>query len=173
MLKKLFLILSVIVFFVSCTFSENGENRAEKIIVPDLILENAKYIMGQEGEKPVVITGSKITFYSKDDKAEIEDITFFQDKDGVTELEGMAEYADVNTERKIISLRGSVHLRKISENMEIEADSLVFDSENETITAEGVVTVKNNSGAFTGSGFNGDLKDSYYTFTSIMEGKIN
>ena len=64
-------------------------------------------------------------------------------------------------------------LRKLDNDMLIEADQLTFDSENSTIKADGSVFVQTDDGSFRGSGFSGDLKMDIYSFRTIEEGAFN
>ena len=64
-------------------------------------------------------------------------------------------------------------LRKVDNDMFIQADSLVFDSGNSMITADGSVYVQTGDGIFSGTGFAGDLKMDIYSFQSIDEGVFN
>lgn len=172
MKKLLFICLAFFLILSSCVFSSEEENRAEKGIYPDLILENATYIVGQKDETPIQIKGEKITLYGKEDRAEVEKIEFYQKEDNAIKIEGSANKAVVNTSTKVLSLEGDVKLKKISDNMEIEARNVEFDSQEEIVSATGKVKVKNKNGEFIGEGFKGDLKSNYYTFESIDEGKI-
>ena len=54
--------------------------------------------------------------------------------------------------------------------MMIEAENLIFDSENNEIEADGDVSVSSEDGTFRGSGFRGDLREEAYSFQVITEG---
>ena len=172
-MKKLFIILFVFIL-VSCTFSSKDDGEAgPKTIVPDIILENAVYTLGQKGENPIVIEGDKITFYSKDNRAELESFSFYQeDEDGNVVLEGSADQGLINTKNKTMELEGNVRLAKLDEEMEILAESLFFDSDREEASADGKVVVKSKEGAFKGEDFKGDLKNMVYSFAKMEDGNI-
>ena len=167
-------LLALSVLLVSCSFASKDEGPVkEKGVFPDIILENAEYLLGQSGENPIAITGGKITFYSKDNRAEMESFSFVQkDDDGNIILEGSADSGTVNTKSKKMELKGNVYLAKTDEQMEIRSDSLSFDSENEEASAEGKVVVKSDKGSFSGYDFKGDLVNMVYSFSKLDEGNI-
>ena len=155
----------------SCSFvSDDGEEHA-KLATPDIILEDAEYTLGQSGENPIFIRSSYIEFYSKDERAVTESLTFVQyNDDGEIRLEGSADSSEIDTGSKVMNLSGNVRLTENDSNMMIEADTLMFDSENEEMTADGHVKVVSSDGEFKGTGFAGDLKMDAYSFTTIEKG---
>ena len=171
-MKRLFLIL-LIIPLISCSFSDKNEERKEKAVLPTLILENAQYVLGQQGEKPITINSKTIEFYDNDNLAIIKDFYFEQRSGEETTLEGQAEYGRLNTYSKNLELNGNVRLVQKKENMEISADSLSFNTDKEEISADGFVMVKSKDGVFQGSGFFGDLKEQVYSFSTIEEGSID
>ena len=170
MKKTLLLILSLLLL-ASCSFRSDDEEVHEKAVLPDIILENADYTLGQRDENPIYIKSSRMTFYSHDNRAIVENITFTSyDDDGSIAIEGSAGYGEINTETKTMDLSGGVNLKASSGNMMIEAESLVFDSQNGEIEAEGIVRVSSDDGVFAGTGFRGDLLEEVYAFRTITEG---
>lgn len=174
-MKNLVLVVLSILLFTSCTFSskEDGEV-GPKTVVPDIILENAVYTLGQKDEMPIIIEGDKITFYSKDNRAELEAFTFYQkDEAGNIVLEGSANNGIINTKSKTMELSGNVRLSKLDEGMEILSEALFFDSDREEASADGKVVVKSKEGAFKGEDFKGDLKNMVYSFAKMEDGNID
>lgn len=163
----------IALLLISCTFNEESPEKKAKAKLPSIVLDNATYVLGQRDQQPIDIVARKITFYSDDNNAILEDFSFQQkDDDGVVVLEGSALYGNINTSSKVMNLNGDVNLRQSSQNMEIEADELMFDSENEEISSTGFVMVKSENGSFSGYGFNGDLIEQAYSFESIEQGTI-
>ena len=100
-----------------------------------------------------------------------EALSFVQyNDDGNVRLEGSADNSVIDTESKRMELEGNVKLSENDSGMMIEADTLIFDSENEEITADGHVRVVSKDGEFEGTGFAGDLMTSSYSFASIEKG---
>lgn len=172
-MRLLSLLLSILIL-TSCTFSsKEDQDKGEKVTVPDIILENAEYLLGQSGENPIVINGEKITFYSKDNRAELERFSFVQkDEDGSIILEGSADGGIINTKTKTMNLSGNVILRNASDDMEILAENLIYDSENDEASADGKVVIKSKEGNFSGEDFKGDLRNMVYSFSKMEDGNI-
>lgn len=168
------LLLILISLLISCTFSSKEENEPrEKTAYPDLVLENAEYLLGQSNERPIVVRGERITFYSKDNRAELERFSFSQeDEEGNIILQGSADEGLINTKSKTMDLKGNVFLEKPGEGMEIHAENLFFDSESEEAKADGKVVVKSKDGEFSGTDFYGDLRNMVYSFSEMEDGKI-
>jgi len=166
----LFIALSLI----SCRFNDSdGKPRAEKIAHPDIILEDASYKLNQQSENPIVLEGSKITFYSADHRADLESFTFYQENsDGERVMEGSADIGTVDTANETLNLSGKVVIRQKSNNIELRTDSVMIDTKQEEISSPSKVMVKSDKGTFTGIGFKGDMKRQVYTFTALDKGEI-
>ena len=166
----LFIALSLI----SCRFNDSdGKPRAEKIAHPDIILEDASYKLNQQSENPIVLEGSKITFYSADHRADLESFTFYQENsDGERVMEGSADIGAVDTANETLNLSGNVVIRQKSNNIELRTDSVMIDTKQEEISSPSKVMVKSDKGTFTGIGFKGDMKRQVYTFTALDKGEI-
>lgn len=170
---KYIALLLLILALLSCTFSDKSEEVHDKAALPTLILENSRYIVGQQNESPITINSKKIEFYSNDNLAIIENFSFEQkDDNGDIIVEGRADKGELNTYSKTMNLEGNVSLIQRSERMEINADKLFFDPDNEEVSANGYVMVKSDQGEFSGSGFFADLKEQLYSFESIEKGRM-
>ena len=170
-MRKILPLLLVALFLSACSFVSDDGERSEKIAVPDIILEDAKYTLGQSGESPILITSSRMVFYSKDERATAEDMSFLQyDDEGNITLEGRADHADIDTGDRSMLLSGTVRLVQHRDGMRIEAEELYFSSSTEEIEADGTVRVQSADGIFSGTGFKGDLREESYSFRSIEEG---
>ena len=170
-MRRILLAAAMILILSSCSFRSGDEEEHEKAVLPDIILEGATYTLGQSGERPVYIESSRMTLYSKDNRAVVENISFISyDEDGNPSLEGSAGHGDIDTETKKMNLSGDVTLRAADGDMMIEAENLIFDSENEEIEADGEVRVSSEDGTFAGTGFRGDLREEAYSFRTITEG---
>ena len=74
-MKKLYLIIFMVLLLASCSFRENEEVH-EKAVLPDIILEGAEYTLGQDGNSPIYINSSRMTLYSRDNRAIVENMEF-------------------------------------------------------------------------------------------------
>ena len=137
---RAFWVVITSLLIASCSFVSDDGTVHEKLATPDIILENAAYTLGQSNESPIFIKSSRIEFYSKDNRATTEALSFVQyNDDGNVRLEGSADKSVIDTESKRMELEGNVKLSENDSGMMIEADTLIFDSENEEITADGHV----------------------------------
>ncbi len=170
-MKGLVPLMIVLLLLTSCSFRQGDEGEHEKAVLPDIILENSTYTLGQSGERPVYIDSSRITLYSHDNLAIVEDISFISyDEEGNPSVEGSAGYGEIETDTKRMNLSGNVRLKATDGDMMISSENLIFDSENETIEADGDVSVSSDDGTFRGTGFRGDLREEIYSFSTIGEG---
>ena len=169
-MRKLLPLLMALLL-ASCSFVNDDGERSEKIKVPDIILEGARYTLGQSGESPIFITAREMVFYSAEERATAEDMSFVQyGEDGNVTLEGRADHADIDTGARSMDLSGGVRLEQSRDGMLIEAESLFFSSSTEEVEAEGPVYVRSDDGEFSGTGFKGDLREDAYSFQSIEKG---
>lgn len=166
--------LLILLALTSCRFSSSDQNaRSEKIEHPDIVLEEATYKLSQQNDSPIVLSGDKITFYSKDHKAVLENFSFTQeDENGEIKLRGSADYGTVDTYNETLNLTGNVILKEYSGGMEFASSSVFIDTKREEITSDESVVVKSKEGTFEGKGFKGDMKRKVYTFTSLERGVI-
>lgn len=165
----------VLLLLTSCIFNdgEEDENRAEKAVYPDMILENAHYQIGQPEEEPILLDAKKIIFYSKDNYASLEDFTFYQkDAEGTPKVSGGAEKGTLNLSTKDLVLDGAVTFSNDKDGMKISTNSLVYSSEKNEIIAEGSVMIESGEGTFVGTNFKGNLAESLYLFDEIEKGEL-
>ncbi len=165
--------LILLLLITSCSFVSDDGSEREAEERPEFILENVEYTLGQSGESPIFIKSSRMTFYSRDNRAITETFSFEQRDGGEVKVSGQAGYGDINTNTKVMDLKGGVSIHDLTNDMLIEAEELTFDSENSEIYASSDVYVKTSDGEFRGSGFSGDLRMDTYSFDIIKEGVFN
>lgn len=174
-MKKVLLFSMVLLLLTSCIFTdgEGEENRAEKAIYPDMILENAHYQIGQPDEEPILMDAKKIIFYSKDNYASLEDFSFYQkDEEGKPKVSGAAQKGSINLSTKDLTLDGQVSFSNDKDGMKISTNALVYSSEKSEIIAEGSVIIESGEGTFAGRNFKGNLAESLYVFEEIEKGEL-
>lgn len=165
------LLVLLLALLCSCSFIDEDSSEHEKAKLPDIVLIDTSYTLGQSGENPVYIASDRMELWSSEDRAETGRISFYQlDENGEVSLSGRADRAEIDTETKVIRLSGNVLFLKSGSDMRIEAEELVFDSEGEELSAEGTVSVSSEDGTFVGSGFTADLVSSTYAFKAITKG---
>lgn len=174
--RLLFLLIFASITLSSCSFI--GDDKADGAITPienpDLVLTNATYTLGQSGEHPLFITGTKMTIWEKDHTAYLEDFTFYQlDEKGERSLTGKAKNAKVDTEKKTCSLTGDVTMQETEHGYKIVGEDIFFDSETQNVTGNGQIVVDFDGGHIEGSDFQADLKKGVFLFGKIGQGSVD
>ncbi len=171
---KIFTIILMTLFLVSCSAGKaegDGESRGEAGVYPDLIMINTRCRVGQSDESPIILNAGKMTLYSSDNYALLEDFSFVSEtEDGVIETEGRAAAGLIELDGSSITLTGDVTFSRPGDNMTIKAESLVYDRDRDEITTEGKVVVNSDEGTITGYNFRGDLREGVYSFSEITKG---
>lgn len=175
-MKRLLPILLVLTVLVSCSGNESGDEGGTTgaVIYPDLVMENTSCQVGRSDGSPIVLNAGKMTLYSSDGYALLEDFSFrCVGEDGGTETEGKAEKGSIELDGSSIELIGTVSFSSPGDNMYIEAENLVYNSDTDEITTKGRVVVNSDEGEITGYDFKGDLRRSAYSFSEIENGDFN
>lgn len=166
----LLLLLSVI----SCSVNQEGMKGDEALIRPDMELSEGEFTLYQRGESPIVFTAERALFYSMDNKAVIENISFMQrDEEGSLILEGSARNGELDTEKEILRLEGEVMLNSIRNEMEIWTDGvLYFNTNTQEIETDSKVHITSSDGEFSSLSFYGNLLTEEYSFSTLESGRI-
>ncbi len=168
-MKKALGLLLFAILLSACHFPEREAAGHRDLALADMILEDAELVLGRNGENPIRLQASRISFYQAEDLALMEEIAFTQ-ADG---LEGSAESAELDTRNEILTLSGDAVISKPSEGLEIRSgDGIVFDSKRQEVATKGEVMVRSEDGEFLGEGFFGDLKTESYSFERIRRGSF-
>ncbi len=167
--------LSILLVSCSAAKAEDGtESRKETGVYPDLIMINTRCRVGQSDESPITLNAGRMTLYSSDNYALLEDFSFVSEtEDGVTETEGSAEGGMIELDGSSITLTGDVTFSRPGDNMTIKAESLVYDRNRDEITTEGKVVVNSDEGTIEGYDFRGDLREGIYSFSEITKGDFS
>ena len=174
MKRFLILLLLSLLILSSCQKEDGSIVDGEKKEVgkyPDVILENSRYIIGEEGSEPLELYAKKITFYSEESFALVEDMTFTTKGERV--ISGSAGEGRINTEGDEINLLSGVTFLDEDNGMKINAEKIDYNREEDTISAPGPVMVESKEGRFEGTDFKGDLRTGTYTFQSIEKGELD
>lgn len=174
-MKKIPVLFLLLLLLFSCTIERKEEEKKEKLERPDMILYDGSFRMSLSGQNPILFTSSLLTYYSIDEYAEMEDLSFHQKgDDGEIRLQGRSEKAEIDTSRKILVLEGETVLEEMESGLRIETEgSLTYDMENDKVYTDDEVMVEYDKGTFQGTGFFADLRREEYSFTSIEKGNFN
>lgn len=170
------IILLAVLLLISCSAKEESDDASyiETGIYPDLIMENTSAQIGQEGASPISLSAGKMTLYSKDGYARLENFSFTSyNEKGEVETEGGAEKGKIELDGSRIEFEGAVTFSRPLDGMSVSAENLIYDRNNDEISTLGSVVVKSKEGTIEGESFKGDLREKVYSFSSIDKGDFN
>ena len=168
-----FLVMAVIL----CSCSLNyGQTEDTASTVPEFIFTNARYKSYQNRKLINQMQAELLEQYKSDRASYAQNAQFFTwNTDGTMDTEGKARLLSVNSKEKIYSMFTDIVLKNYSQNMEIYADSLMFNANTEQLVsgADSSVTIKRKDLELTGKGFSGSGVSSSFSFTGNVKGTIN
>lgn len=175
MKRAVYILLILLLLSASCS---NKDGEEESIVTkdsyPDIIMENTRAQIGQDAGSPIILEAEKMTLYSSDGTAELENFSFTSyTSDGRIETEGKAKRGLVELDGSKVELSGLVTFSRPDDNMFITADNLIYNKNNDEISASGHVKVDSKEGTIEGEDFKGDLKSKTYSFSSIEKGDFD
>lgn len=175
MKRTVLILLAVILLISSCSIKDDGEETiVAKDSYPDIVMEKTRAQIGQDDGSPIVLEAERMTLYSNDGKAGLENFSFTSyTSSGSIETEGKAEKGEIKLDGSVIELSGSVTFSRPDDNMFITADNLIYNKNNDEISASGHVEVNSGEGTIEGENFKGDLKNKIYSFSSIEKGDFD
>jgi Organic solvent tolerance protein OstA len=167
------LLLILLLLFPSCSFKKEEPQAVPAEVRPSLVLSEARYTLGQDGNPPLLINGSTITLYENESKAILKETNFLQkDEQGVPIISGTAETAQIDTKTKTAHFSGNVELKSEKNGYHIKTGELTFDTEAEKLKAKGSVEVTFPDGMLKCTGLEADLRANTFLTGSIEEGEL-
>lgn len=165
-------------FFLSCSFApQEGLGTGRPAEFPDMLLTDARYLLGMEGSDPILIEAKEIEIYREAQQAYITDAQFSQQDDGgETIFSGTFGMALVDTKTNDMKLSGSVSIRNLRERFSIEADNLDWNHAKQTVDGgpDTLVTIiRQEHDILKGTGFHGDFATSTFEFLRMEEGILH
>ena len=155
---------------VSCSKISSGIPIGEQEL-PDMVLQDAKYILGQENENPLIMQAKTITIYKTERDTTLEKVSFSRGDN----LSGSCNLAVINSDNNHAVLSGDVTIHKSDSdnNITIETQEIVWDDEENTITCEGEVLVIYGDGTrIRAERFYAAFDEDLYEFGRIIEGTM-
>ncbi len=169
------MVLATLLCF-SCSLSPEQEIQARLLELPDLKLENATYVLSRTDAEPIQVRAAEIALYEQTNKAFLKQVSFTQyDADKQLVLQGYADQAEVDLSSYDTQLNKSIRVEKPLENLVIEAESLTWLHEQETLVSIGdsVVSLSyEGDKKITGTGLRAELFKGTVSFSQVIEGVI-
>ncbi|HPK47719.1 MAG TPA: LPS export ABC transporter periplasmic protein LptC [Sphaerochaeta sp.] len=162
---------------ISCSLSTEAELARCTLVLPDLTLVNAEYVLKDEESEPIAIQAAEISLFDKTNTANLSRLTFTQrDGEGTILVSGRADAAVANTKEWDAQLSGNVEITDYRNDFVITADELSWLHKQQLITAPAnqlVTIVYTNDKRVEGYGLDGNLKNSTFTFDRIVSGAFS
>ena len=164
------LLLLCLTSMVSCSRISSDIPIGEQEL-PDMVLNDARYILGQEKEDPLVMQARTITIYKTEKGTTLEDVSFSRGEG----LYGSCGKAVINSDNNHATLSGGVTIHQSDDDNDttIVADEIVWDEEENSIQCEGEVLVTYGDGTtIRAYHFYAAFDENLYEFGSIIEGTM-
>jgi LPS export ABC transporter protein LptC len=167
---KFIFCLLIIMLSASCTF-DYGQNESSGDDMPDLIMENVKYVRVRSSDPKVRFQAERAERYEKKGIMELSNFTFeqFGDHGNDVNAAGWVASASVEIDSGNISMDGGVRIEVESEDIAIETTRLEWKDEERTLFSgeEDEVNIYQTNGTkFTGVGFHAYARSHSWEFTN-------
>lgn len=173
-LLPLSLIPLLLLLSVSCSRGSSVSSEVEDIARSDITLYESSFTLGQEGQNPLYIKSASLALDLDENKASAEGISFYQKSDdGEVFIKGHADKADINTETKVVEMRGNAYIEQLEDELAIYADELTFDSEAQKVESLYYVSISFDGGKISGRNLSADLNASTLELKEIEQGVLN
>lgn len=140
--------------------------------LPDMVLHDATYTLGQPSEKPMVMKAATIEIYSSSRGTMLADVSFTREG----ELSGSCSTAAVSQDNDHAVLSGNVVMTVTagtSDPVTIEAENLVWDDSTSSVWTTDEVSLTYADGtSIKAIGFSAVFTENLYEFSQILEGRI-
>ena len=159
----------LILSLASCSRSGSGEIPIGEQELPDMVMKDAVYTLSQKDDSPMVMQAGLISIYGTGRDTVLENVSFSR---GIS-LVGNCAKATVSSDNKHATLSGNVWVKLTDDDNTtvIEADSVVWDGNDNSLMCSGEVTVSYGDGTrIRAKGFSAVADENLYEFGTILEG---
>ena len=174
-MRIILIILLALSILSSCSKQDQSNMvTREEFEMPDIILNDTKYtLLAGEGE-PILIEAKEMKVFLSEDKVLVSDIIFSQnDAEGRVYITGSSFSGSIDTKEKVCTFYGRTSLKQHIDNLSIEAESLTFDSRDNTVSAKGEVSVSFPGGLIEGTDLFADLTRMNLEIREIKKGELD
>lgn len=169
-------LLLIGLFFLSLTALTSCKKLPSSIPIgeqelPDMVLTDAKYTLGQDKEEPLVMKASRMTIYKTDRDTTLENVSFTR---GNT-LSGSCSLASIKSDNRHAVLSGNVTIHQADSDNDttIRAEEIIWDEDENSILCEGEVLVIYGDGTrIRAERFSAQFDENRYEFGRIIEGSF-
>lgn len=169
------LILFGLIFNISSCSLNYGEGEEPESNNPEFIFRNAKFQRIEDRKLKVTLNAERLEQYKLNNAMYAQNIFFESyDKNGKLDTKGSCSLLDINNRDEIYYLFNQILIENLSQNVEIHAQNLKWDSNSEQLTSgqSDSVVIKRNDLQITGKGFSASGVSKSFVFTEGVEGII-
>ncbi len=133
-----------------------------------MVMHGATYTIGRPSEQPFEITAGSMVV----DKVttRLSEVSFRKGED----ISGTCSQATVQDNAALTILSGNVQVQRLSDDVCITADELVWDQDGSILHSDGQVTVQYGDGTIlVALGFTAQLEEQTYESGKILEGRLS
>lgn len=168
--RMAYLLLVALILSVSCSRNASSTIPIGEQELPDMVMEDALYVLGQPEEKPLSLKAQKITIWSSQRGTMLENVSFERSD----EFSGSCTNAVIRSDSRHAVLSGDVLIHQNADDITIRTQSIVWDQDTESFTCDGEVTMQYGQGTtLKALGFYAKFDEGLYEFAQILEGRMS
>ena len=174
-MRNILFVLIFILILSGCSREDSSSIvLREEFEMPDIILQDTRYTLSTGEGEPIVIEAKEMKVFQAEDKVLVSNISFSQkNSDGKDYITGTAFSGNINIKDKVCYFSVKTSLKQHIDNLSIEAESLTFDSRDNTVSATGEVSVTFPGGSIVGTDLFADLTRMSLELREIKEGGVD
>lgn len=167
--RMAYLLLVTLLLLVSCTRNAQQSIPIGEQQLPDMVMEDAVYVMGQGGQKPLAISATTITIYRSEKGTIIEKAIFDRE-----DFNGQCEHLVISQDAQWATLEGNVTITKKADAITIRTQNITWDQESESFSCDGEVEISYGEGTtLRAIGLYAKLSENLFEFSEVLEGRID
>lgn len=158
--------------FAACSL-DYGKAENSEDIVPEFSFTDAHFVRVEGKKRIMQIAAEKLEQYKSDNASFAQNATFTTyDKDENADTSGSCYLIALDVNKKIYKLFKNIRIHIISQETDLQAESLMFDGNSEQLTSgrDDIVSVKRKNATVSGRGFSASGVSRSYSFLSDVSG---
>ncbi|MCF0261804.1 MAG: LPS export ABC transporter periplasmic protein LptC [Sphaerochaetaceae bacterium] len=165
----LLLISLFMLFCTSCSKADATSIPFTEQELPDIVMHNASYTLGQPSEDPLTMKAQTITIYNSNKGTILEGVSFTKGQD----FYGSCDKATTDKDNTYAQLSGNVVIYQNKDNICIQAQNVTWNKEDQSIYSSGEVLVSyQDNSTIRAIGFSALLSENLYEFSEVLGGTI-
>lgn len=164
------LLLVALILSVSCSRNEGSPIPIGEQQLPDMVMTDALYVLGQPNEEPLSLKADTITIYKSERGTILKNVSF----ERPSQFSGSCEDAIISADARHATLSGDVTIFQKDDDITIKAQSIVWDQDTQSFSCDGEVQMVYGEGTtLKAIGFYAKFDEGLYEFSQILEGRMS